>query len=95
MGGSSLIPWKNSGKEFKTFLRIAPTAGGGSCSIYIPTAKMSYWMRAVRMRVGVLIPWHLGLLEARAGAFCGSGVRWGVEEWNLQRQFQTLRVKVG
>ena len=56
---------------------------------------MSYWMRAIRMGVGVLIPWHLGLLEGRAGAFCGSGVRWGVEKWSPQGQFQTLRVKVG
>ena len=47
------------------------------------------------MGVGVLIPWHLGLLEGRAGAFCGSMVRWGVEEWSPQGQFQTLRVKVG
>ena len=52
-------------------------------------------MTAVRVGVGVLIPWYLGLLEAKAGAFCGSGMGWGMEERSSQGQFQTLRVEVG
>lgn len=43
-------------------------------------------MRAVRVGVGVLIPWHFGLLQARARAFSGSGMGWGVEERSIQRQ---------
>lgn len=52
-------------------------------------------MTAVRVGVGVLIPWYLGLLEARAGAFCRSGMGWGMEERSPQGRFQTLRVVVG
>ena len=37
-------------------------------------------MRAARVCVGVLIPWHSGLLEARVGAFCGSGMKGRVEQ---------------
>lgn len=42
---------------------------------------MSHWIRAFRVGVGVLIPWHLVLLEIRAGAFYGSGMGVGWGEW--------------
>jgi len=56
---------------------------------------MNYWMRAVKVGMGVLTPWQPGLLESRAGTFFGSGMGWRAERSYPQGQIHILRVDTG